>query len=307
MLSDRELMRYSRQVLLADWDIEAQLQLKNSRVVIIGAGGLGCPAAETLARAGVGHIHIIDDDRIEESNLQRQTLFTPSDLGQPKAQVAAQRLRTINELISISYEVARVTSSQAEQQLQLTDPASVASHTPLSSQSSLPSSFQLSLTSATAAMTAAKPDLLLDCSDNFAIRDLLNRLSVLYRVPLLSASAIAMTGQLALFEPALRSGCYHCVFGNTIESAETDGADTDNCANSGVLASTTAIMGTLQANAALQYLGRGCNPLAQKLLLWDGKRMQQRTINYRADDACPVCGQGSLGKHEGETNALSTL
>lgn len=273
MLTDNELMRYSRQVLLDGWDIDAQIRLKNSRIVIVGAGGLGCPASETLARAGVGHIHLIDDDVIEISNLQRQTLFLPQDVGEPKAQVAAARLTEINELVTISYQVARVDSDNAADLLKR--PANV------------------SVNSATALETAW-PDLLLDCTDNFAIRELLNRISVEHAIPLLSASAIAMTGQLALYEPAKASGCYHCVFGDSIasstNSAENDASPEQNCANSGVLASTTAIMGALQANAALQYLGLESNPLAQQLLLWDGKRMRQRSIGYRQDPACPICG-----------------
>lgn len=253
-LTDSELLRYSRQVLLPGWDVDAQLELKASRVVIVGAGGLGCPASETLARAGVGHIHLIDDDEIEASNLQRQTLFSPSDIGQPKAKVAAQVLHEINELILVSHEVVRVQIDNAKQVLGIG--------------------------------SERQPDLLLDCTDNFAIRDLLNRMSVDHNIPLLSASAIGMVGQLALFEPAAKSGCYHCVFGSNMNAAE---ADVRNCSNSGVLASTTAIMGALQANAALQYLAHRVNPLAHKLLLWDGKRMTQRLIGYQADLACPVC------------------
>lgn len=254
---------------------------------MVGAGGLGCPAAETLARAGVGNIHLIDDDVIEISNLQRQTLFLPQDLGQPKAQVAATRLLEINEFITVSYEVARVEAANAAELLKL--PVNVETVTQ---------------TIAAAPQLIPLPDLLLDCTDNFAIRELLNRISVVYGIPLLSASAIGMTGQLALYEPALSSGCYHCVFGDSIASAsnaaennssennaaENDMAPEQNCANSGVLASTTAIMGNLQANAALQYLGLQSNPLAQQLLLWDGQRMRQRNIGYRQDPACPICG-----------------
>lgn len=250
-LTDDELMRYARQVLLEGWDIEAQLRLKSSHVVMIGAGGLGCPASETLVRAGLGQVHLIDDDEIEASNLQRQSLFMPSDIGRAKALTAAKMLNQINPLIKARGSVARLTLDNAYELLEL---------------------------------AAGKPDLLLDCTDNFATRDIINRISVRYQIPLLSASAIAMQGQLALFEPQLHSGCYHCVFGS-MDAA----VDERTCANSGVLASTTAIMGNLQANAALQYLGVGNNPLAGKLLLWDGSRMQQRLMGYRQDTQCPVC------------------
>lgn len=253
-LTDEELLRYARQVLLDGWDIEAQLRLKSARIAMIGAGGLGCPASETLARAGLGHVHLIDDDEIEASNLQRQTLFLPADIGQPKALIAAAMLQKINPLIKARGTVARLSEDNAYELLD---------------------------------MASGKPDLLLDCTDNFATRDIINRISVHYQIPLLSASAIAMQGQLALFEPQLNTGCYYCVFGDT--DSENSTLDERTCANSGVLASTTAIMGSLQANAALQYLGLNSNPLANKLLLWDGKLMQQRMMGYRPDKLCPVC------------------
>lgn len=252
-LSDDELLRYARQVLLDGWDMDAQLRLKTARVVIIGAGGLGCPASETLVRAGVGHVHLIDDDKIEASNLQRQTLFLPEDVGQSKALTAAHMLERINPLIKTRGTVARLDEDNAYELLD---------------------------------MAAGKPDLLLDCTDNFATRDIINRISVRYQIPLLSASAIAMQGQLALFEPQLDTGCYHCVFGSIVLD---EAADERTCANSGVLASTTAVMGNLQANAALQYLGLTKNPLTNKLLIWDGSQMQQRLMGYRKDPQCPVC------------------
>lgn len=253
-LTDDELLLYARQVLLGGWDIDAQVRLKYSRIVIIGAGGLGCPASETLVRAGLGHVHLIDDDVIEASNLQRQTLFIPEDIGQPKALTAAAMLGKVNPLVRTHGTVARLSEDNAYELL---------------------------------AMGSGAPDLLLDCTDNFATRDMINRISVRYQLPLLSASAIAMEGQLALFEPHLNTGCYHCIFG---EATSVDAAaDARTCANSGVLASTTAIMGNLQANAALQYLGLTKNPLTSKLLLWDGSLMQQRLMGYRQDKECAVC------------------
>ena len=253
VLTDADLLRYARQILLEGWDIDAQIRLKSSRIVMIGAGGLGCPASETLVRAGLGHVHLIDDDVIEASNLQRQTLFLPQDIGKPKASTAAHMLQQINPLIKACGTVARLSEDNAYELLD---------------------------------MSSGKPDLLLDCTDNFATRDMINRISVRYQIPLLSASAIAMQGQLALFEPPLNTGCYHCVFGAT---AVDDAFDERTCANSGVLASTTGVMGNLQANAALQYLGLSKNPLAGKLLLWDGSRMQQRLMGYRQDKHCPIC------------------
>ena len=173
-LTDAELLRYARQILLDGWDIDAQLRLKASRVVMIGAGGLGCPASEMLVRAGLGQVQLIDDDVIEASNLQRQTLFLPEDIGKPKALTAAHMLTKINPLVRARGTVARLSEDNAYELLE---------------------------------MASGKPDLLLDCTDNFATRDIINRISVRYQIPLLSASAIATQGQLALYEPHLNTGC----------------------------------------------------------------------------------------------------
>ncbi len=292
-LSDDELLRYSRQILLQGWDIEAQERLKASRVLIVGAGGLGCPAAETLARAGVGHMYIIDDDVVEASNLQRQTLFTPEDIGQCKAQTAQQALQKINPFITVKYSSQRLSAANARAILQSAQMLE-ATTGPLANSPNPNSS--------------SKPNdtgqcLLVDCSDNFAVRELLNGLSVHHNLPLLSASAIAMTGQLALYEPYKNSGCYHCVFGSAIArqgqddtplSAGLEEAPSQNCANSGVLASTTTVMGNLQANLALQFLGLGHNPLHGQLLIWQGSSMTQNLLRYRQDKACPICALPKL-------------
>lgn len=259
-LSDDELMRYSRQILLPSWDIPAQERLKASTVVILGAGGLGCPVSETLARAGIGAIHLIDDDVIEPSNLQRQTLFNIEDVGQGKAETACKALSNINSFVQVSYCAQRLTVKNASSLL-LVDKAKASKN----------------------------PFLLLDCTDNFAAREILNQVSVENNIPLLSASAIGMSGQLALYEPSKQSGCYHCVFGEALDSEATEESQTQTCANSGVLASTTTIMGNLQANAALQYLGRGHNPLPGQLLIWDGNAMTQHKLRYRQDKKCRVC------------------
>lgn len=139
-LSDVELMRYSRQILLNDWDIDAQIRLKNSVVLIVGVGGLGCPVSQILVRAGIGKLHLIDFDVIDDSNLQRQTLFTKDDIGQSKAKTACYKLRQQNELIDIDYTDIKLSYDNIKVQL-----------------------------------NQILPDLVIDCTDNFAIRDLLNQ------------------------------------------------------------------------------------------------------------------------------------
>lgn len=251
-LNDAEMLRYARQILLNSWDIEAQVNLKNSHVIIVGIGGLGCPLAETLCRAGVGYLILIDDDVIDESNLQRQSLFTPDDIGKSKALVAKQKLDSINNFCKIKAFNQRLTVDDYQDVFQLSNKNSLSK-------------------------------LICDCTDNFKTRDHINQISVKTNLSLLSASAIAQTGQIALFEPDQNTGCYHCVF-------HGEGDDTRTCATSGVLASTTQIMGNLQAQAALSYLGLGKNPIVQTLLLWQGETMSLRKLKYKKDENCIICG-----------------
>ena len=240
-LTDAEMLRYARQILLEGWDIEAQTRLKNSCAIIIGMGGLGCPLAETLCRAGIGKMLIIDDDTIDESNLQRQSLFTPNDISQSKALVAKAKLNQINAFCDVIAIQARLTADNYQQMVEQ-------------------------------AKINSLSKLICDCTDNFKTRDLINTIAVKSNLSLLSASAIAQTGQLALFTP--QQGCYHC-------------------ANSGVLASTTQIIGNLQAQAALSFLGLGINPIAQTLLLWNGKTMNLKKLHYRKDANCEICSHPS--------------
>lgn len=283
-LTDTEMLRYARQILLDGWDIEAQTRLKHSRILIIGMGGLGCPVADTLVRAGVGKLFIVDSDIIEASNLQRQTLFTPADIGKSKVQTAKQRLTIINELVNITAIEQRFNAENLSEIVTLIQNNGRQN---INNQNSL-SNFNQHLVNQPTAQPhpKLKIDLILDCSDNFATREFINRVSVGYNIPLLSASAIGQEGQLALFEPSLNTGCYHCLFPNPSEAAE----DERRCVNSGVLASTTAIMGNLQAQAGLTFLGLQKNSLAQTLLLWQGESMTLRKLKFKKDVDCTVCG-----------------
>ncbi|UNU73394.1 HesA/MoeB/ThiF family protein [Moraxella nasovis] len=247
-LTDDELLRYARQILLDDWDIDAQTCLKNSRILIIGLGGLGCFVAQTLVRAGVGSVHLVDYDMIDESNLQRQILFTKADIGQSKAKTAYEQLCTQNELITITYQDIKLTYDNIM-----------------------------------AVLAACRADLVLDCTDNFMVRDLINRTCVALSTPLLSASAIGQVGQLLFFNDFSKQGCYHCIFGD-----DTDD-NAQNCTNSGVLASTVAVMASLQAQVALSFLGKGKNPIANTLILWQGETLTQRRTTFAKNPTCTVC------------------
>lgn len=176
MLSDDELLRYSRQILMPRFDVGGQAALKSARVLVIGAGGLGCPVALYLGAAGVGQLTLVDDDDIELANLQRQIGFEQSELGQSKAEALASRVQRINPSISVSAFNQRLDGDEL-------------------------------------ARLVAESSLVVDCCDNFQTRFAVNRACVAARVPLVSGAAIRGEGQLSVFDS--RDGaspCYHCLY-----------------------------------------------------------------------------------------------
>jgi molybdopterin-synthase adenylyltransferase len=176
MLNDEELLRYSRQILLPNFDVHGQASLKSARVLVVGAGGLGCPVALYLGAAGVGHLTIVDDDRIELANLQRQIAFDQQSLSSGKAEALAARIRELNPEVSVTAMESRLADEELEQQV-------------------------------------AAASLVVDCSDNFATRFALNRASVAAGVPLVSGAAIRGEGQLTVYDPRdAASPCYHCLY-----------------------------------------------------------------------------------------------
>jgi molybdopterin-synthase adenylyltransferase len=182
VLTDEELLRYSRQVLLAQVDVAGQLKLKASRVLVVGLGGLGSPVALYLAAAGVGELHLADFDRVELTNLQRQVLHDTTSVGRLKVDSAAARLQAINP------GVALVRHSQG-----------------------------LDADSLGNAVTAV--DLVLDCSDNFTTREAVNAACFAAGKPLVSGAAIRLEGQLSVFDPRqAHSPCYHCLYGQGSEA-----------------------------------------------------------------------------------------
>ncbi|MBP4051474.1 HesA/MoeB/ThiF family protein [Chromobacterium violaceum] len=183
-LDDEALLRYSRHILLPEIDIAGQRRLLAARALIVGAGGLGSPAALYLASAGVGRITIVDDDAVELSNLQRQIAHDTASLGQGKAASAARRMLTLNPTIEARPLAERLSGQRLMDE--------VAAH-----------------------------DLVLDCSDNFATRHAVNRACVAARVPLVSGAAVRFSGQLAVFDSRdAASPCYHCLFPDEGEASD---------------------------------------------------------------------------------------
>lgn len=176
LLDDAALLRYSRHILLPEIDIEGQTRIRSARVLVVGAGGLGCPAALYLARAGVGVLTVADGDTVDATNLQRQILYTESDIGRPKAEAAADALRLANPDVTVTAVPHRLAQHDLD------------------------------------ALVAAS-DVVLDCTDNFATRHAINRACVRHCKPLVSGAAIRFDAQLAVFDVrASASPCYHCLF-----------------------------------------------------------------------------------------------
>lgn len=249
MLSDAELLRYSRQILLPQVDVAGQERLKAARVLVVGLGGIGCPVALYLAAAGVGTLVLADFDTVDDSNLQRQVLYTTEDLGRPKVSAAAEKLRLQNPHVRIEESAVLLDAD--------TTPALVAG-----------------------------VDLVVDGCDNFATRDLVNAACVAAGTPLVSAAAIGLSAQLAVYDPRQpASPCYRCLYPDLDEAAAA-------CSESGVLAPVVGVVGTLAATEALKILAGVGQPLIGKLWLWEAMTSTMRTLAVPRDPACPVCGSG---------------
>lgn len=185
MLSDEELLRYSRQILLPQIDVDGQLRLKQARVLIVGVGGLGSPVALYLAAAGVGELHLADFDSVDLTNLQRQIIHDSQSVGQLKVDSAMARLTALNPEVRL-----------------------------------VPHRAALDVDSLAAAVSAV--DLVLDCTDNFGTREAVNAACVAARKPLVSGAAIRLEGQLSVFDPRRDdSPCYHCLYGHGSEAELT--------------------------------------------------------------------------------------
>lgn len=246
-LDPDEIARYSRHLTLPEVGVEGQLRMRSASVLIVGTGGLGSPLGLYLAAAGVGRIGLVDFDRVELSNLQRQVLFGTGDVGRPKTTTAAARLRELNPHIEVVAHETRLEASNARELLD-------------------------------------GYDLVVDGTDNFPTRYLVNDACVLYGKPNVYGSIFRFEGQVSIFDA--RSGpCYRCLY----PEPPTPGS-VPNCAEGGVLGVLPGIVGSLQAVEAIKWiLGRG-DALQGRLLLFDALEMRFRELRLRKDPDCPVCG-----------------
>ena len=253
-MTDEQLLRYSRHILLDALGIEGQERILAAHALIIGAGGLGSPAALYLASAGIGKITLVDDDSVDFTNLQRQILHTQARVGMAKVESGCQALAAINPDIEI---------------------------VPL----------QQRLAGAALDALVASADVVLDCSDNFATRHAINRACVHHRKPLVSGAAIRFDGQISVYDLSRDDApCYHCLF------PEGEDVEDVRCAVMGVFAPLTGIIGATQAAEALKLVAGIGEPLTGRLLLLDALDMEWRTVRFRKDAGCTVCGPNGDGQ-----------
>lgn len=253
-MTDEQLLRYSRHILLDALGIEGQERILATHALVVGAGGLGSPAALYLASAGVGRITLVDDDSVDFTNLQRQILHTQARVGMAKAESGRQALSAINPDIAIVPLQQRLSGEALDAQV-------------------------------------ATADLVLDCTDNFATRHAINRACVHHRKPLVSGAAIRFDGQISVYD--LRhddAPCYHCLF------PEGDDVEEVRCAVMGVFAPLTGIIGTMQAAEALKLAAGIGENLSGRLLLLDALEMEWRSVRFKQDPACAVCGPNGNGR-----------
>ena len=239
-LTSDELQRYSRHLVLHDFGVTRQLQLRNAKVLVVGAGGLGCPALLYLAAAGVGTLGVVDADNLEISNLQRQVLYTVNDLKRNKAEAAADRLALLNPLTNVKVYPVRLTSENALEIM-------------------------------------GDYDVIIDGTDNFPTRYLINDACVLLNRPFIYGSILEYEGQAAVFNLKTGTGSFSANYRDLFP--EPPSADTiPNCEQAGVLGVLPGLIGCIQANEAIKIITGIGEPLSNRLLILDSTTMQQTII-----------------------------
>lgn len=250
-MRDDELDRYARHLVLRQLGGAGQARLRAARVLVVGAGGLGSPAALYLAAAGVGTLGLADDDAVSLSNLQRQILFRTADVGRPKVEVGAEALEALNPGVRVIPHQLRVTADNV-------------------------------------AGLVAGYDVIADGSDNFPTRFLLGDACFAAAKPLVSAAVTEFEGQLAVWKAYAARGrlpCHRCLF-----PAPPPPGSVPNCSEAGVLGAAAGVMGALQALEVIKEIAGIGEPLAGKLLVYEALAVRFRTIFVPADPACALCG-----------------
>ena len=243
-----EVKRYSRHLIIPEVGMTGQKRLKNARVLCVGAGGLGSPALLYLAAAGVGTLGIVDFDVVDESNLQRQVIHGQSDVGRPKAESARDSIREINPNVTVVLHEERLDSDNAME-------------------------------------IFAQYDLIVDGTDNFATRYLVNDACVLLGKPYVWGSIYRFDGQASVFW-AEHGPCYRCLYPEPPPPGMVP-----SCAEGGVLGVLCASIGSIQVNEAIKVITGIGEPLTGRLMIYDALEMSYRSVRVRKDPECPVCGK----------------
>lgn len=246
-MNDRQLLRYGRQILVPEIDLHGQQKILDSTVLLVGLGGLGSAVAYYLAGAGVGHLILNDFDEVDFSNLQRQIVHDESRVGLNKSLSAQQSLRSLNSDIQID-----AVTGQLDKQAM----------------------FEL----------AKSCDVIIDASDNFRTRQMINEVSLQSAKPLVSGAAIQLQGQLSVFNYTATSPCYQCLYGDSIEDQDM------TCSSNGVLSPLVGIIGSMQAAETLKLLAGFGDTLDGRLMTLDARNMQFRALALQQDPEC-MCHQ----------------
>jgi len=247
-MNDDQLLRYSRQILLPGFDEDKQQKLLDAHILIMGLGGLGSPVAMYLAAAGVGKLTLVDFDHVDLSNLQRQIIHTTHNLKQAKVDSAASAIKNLNP------QVETICMNQQLKQAALEG-------------------------------LLGDVNLLVDATDNFASRFMINRACYNTQTPLVSGAAIRMEGQVSVFDfQNVESPCYRCLY-------DEDGEENTSCSENGVMAPMVGIIGSIQAMEAIKLLTDYGDTLTGKLLITDAMVQDWRTMKFKKAPNCPVCSK----------------
>ncbi|MDP5086004.1 MAG: molybdopterin-synthase adenylyltransferase MoeB [Yoonia sp.] len=253
--SSTELNRYARHIILREIGGPGQKALRNARVLVVGAGGLGAPALQYLAAAGIGTIGVIDDDVVENANLQRQVIHLDRTIGMPKVHSAAEAMRAQNPFVTVRPYHRRLEADIA-------------------------------------AELFADYDLVLDGTDNFTTRYLVNATAVETKTPLIAAALTQWEGQISLYDPARGTPCYACVF-----PTSPDPSLVPSCAEAGVIGPLPGVIGAMMAVEAIKQITGAGEGLGGRLLIYDALYAQVRTIGVKPREDCTVCqGRGLHGQ-----------
>ena len=246
-----EVRRYSRHLIIPDVGMTGQKRLKNAKVLVIGAGGLGSPALLYLAAAGVGTLGIVEFDEVDESNLQRQIIHGQSDIGRPKAISAKESVAEVNPLVNVIVHGERLDNDNIMQVFE-------------------------------------GYDLIVDGTDNFATRYMVNDAAYFLGIPYIWGSIYRFDGQASVFAPTLVDGapCYRCLYPEPPPPGMVP-----SCAEGGVLGVLCASIGSIQVNEAIKMLAGIGDPLVGKLMIYDALEMEYRKLKVRKDPNCALCGE----------------